>query len=72
MARLNLSHGSYEDHGEVISTIRSLSKEMNKSVAIVLDLQGPKIRTGKLKDCKPVMLKRNAIIRFICLCMIVI
>jgi pyruvate kinase len=55
VARLNLSHGNYEDHGEVISTIRSLSKEMNKSVAILLDLQGPKIRTGKLKDGKPVI-----------------
>ncbi|MGD8286015.1 MAG: pyruvate kinase [Desulfobacterales bacterium] len=64
VARLNLSHGSYEDHGEVISTIRSLSKEMNKSVAIVLDLQGPKIRTGKLKDCNPFMLKRIATIWF--------
>ena len=59
VARLNLSHGSYEDHGEVINRIRSLSKDMNKPVAILFDLQGPKIRTGKLQSEKPVMLKRN-------------
>jgi len=64
VARLNLSHGSYEDHGKVIHTIRLLSKDMNKPVAILLDLQGPKLRTGKLKDGKPVLLKRNATISF--------
>jgi pyruvate kinase len=64
VARLNLSHGSYEDHAEIIRRIRSLSEELNTSVAILLDLQGPKLRTGKLKDGKPVMLKRNSTIRF--------
>ena len=64
VARLNLSHGSNEDHGEVIGTIRSLSKGMNKPVAILFDLQGPKIRTGKLKDGKPFKLKQNALISF--------
>ena len=59
VARLNFSHGKYEEHGEVISTIRSLSREMNRPVAIMLDLQGPKIRTGKLKDGKAVLLKKN-------------
>ncbi|MBW2643372.1 MAG: pyruvate kinase [Deltaproteobacteria bacterium] len=59
VARLNFSHGKYEEHGEVINTIRSLSREMNRPVAIMLDLQGPKIRTGKLKDGKAVLLKKN-------------
>lgn len=59
VARLNFSHGRYKDHGEVINRIRSLSKEMNKPMAILIDLQGPKIRTGKLRNGKPVMLKRN-------------
>ncbi len=59
VARLNLSHGRYEDHGEVINRVRWLSKDMNKPVAILLDLQGPKIRTGKLQNGKPVMLERN-------------
>ena len=59
VARLNFSHGSYEEHGRVINMIRSLSREMNKPVGILLDLQGPKIRTGKLKDGKSVVLKKN-------------
>ena len=63
VGRLNLSHGSYKDHKEVINRIRSLSKDMNKPMAILLDLQGPKIRTGKLQDGKPVRLKRNGSIR---------
>jgi len=57
VARLNFSHGSYEEHGEVIKTIRSLSRVMNRSVGIMVDLQGPKIRTGRLKDGEPVYLK---------------
>jgi len=59
VARLNFSHGTYESHGEVIKTIRSLSKKMDVSVGILADLQGPKIRTGKLKDGEPVLLKKN-------------
>ena len=59
VARLNFSHGSYEDHANNIRLIRSLSREMKQPVAILLDLQGPKIRTGKLENGEPVMLKRN-------------
>ena len=57
--RLNFSHGSYEEHADVIKTIRSLSRTMNKSIGIILDLQGPKIRIGKLKGGKPVELRKN-------------
>ena len=60
VARLNFSHGNYEKHGEVIQTIRSISRMMNRPVGILLDLQGPKIRVGKLKDGMPVRLKRYA------------
>ncbi len=59
VVRLNFSHGTYETHGEVIKTVRSLSKTMDVSVGILADLQGPKIRTGKLKDGEPVFLKKN-------------
>ena len=45
VARLNFSHGSYEWHGKVIDIIRELSEEMNVSVGILADLQGPRIRT---------------------------
>lgn len=61
--RLNFSHGSPEEHADVIKTTRSLSKTMNKSIGIILDLQGPKIRIGKLKGGKPVELKKNKTIR---------
>ena len=44
-ARLNFSHGDFEEHGARIKTIRELRKELNKQVAIVLDTKGPEIRT---------------------------
>ncbi len=49
VARINMSHGERNTHGEVIDRIRKLSDELEKPVAIMLDLSGPKIRTGKLK-----------------------
>ena len=50
VCRLNFSHGSYEDHKSVIDTIRELNDETGMNVAILADLQGPKIRTGVMKD----------------------
>lgn len=50
VARLNFSHGRHEDHLEVIRHIRELSLELAAPVAILQDLQGPKIRVGKLKN----------------------
>lgn len=49
VARLNFSHGDFEEHGARITTIRQASKETGKSVAILLDTKGPEIRTGKMK-----------------------
>ena len=49
VARLNFSHGEHSTHAQNIATIRELAKEKNKPVAILQDLQGPKIRVGKLK-----------------------
>ena len=60
VARLNFSHGSYEDHVEAIRTLRSIARTMNQSVGILLDLQGPKIRVGKLENGAPVELKPSA------------
>lgn len=48
--RLNFSHGTHEEHGQRIEWIRKASKELAKPVAILQDLQGPKIRLGVLKD----------------------
>ncbi len=50
VARLNFSHGSFDDHKKVINNIRDLNKETGLNVALLADLQGPKIRTQKMKD----------------------
>ncbi len=49
VARLNFSHGSYEDHKKVIDNIRALNDETGLHVALLADLQGPKIRTLKME-----------------------
>lgn len=45
VARLNFSHGSHEWHGNIIKTIREISKEKGAAIGILADLQGPRIRT---------------------------
>ncbi len=50
VCRLNFSHGSYEDHANVIKTIRELNDETGLNVAILADLQGPKIRTNEMEN----------------------
>lgn len=47
MARLNLSHGSYEEHQARLDMVRSAAKERGQAVAILVDLQGPKIRLAR-------------------------
>ena len=49
-ARLNFSHGSHQEHGSRITLIRKLEKKLNKHVAIIADIQGPKIRIGNLPE----------------------
>ena len=48
LARVNMSHGSREDHARTIEHVRAAAREAGKSVAILVDLQGPKIRVGEL------------------------
>src|SRR5512137_2480116 len=48
VARLNFSHGTHEDHGRAIERLRAASRQLVRPVAILQDLQGPKIRTGPL------------------------
>lgn len=48
VARLNFSHGSYEDHGTVIGHLRQISAELDTPVTIMQDLQGPKVRVSGL------------------------
>ncbi|MFH1425829.1 MAG: pyruvate kinase [Candidatus Kerfeldbacteria bacterium] len=48
VARLNFSHGDYEDHAKLVKTIRAVSRRKKTPIAILQDLQGPRIRTGDL------------------------
>ena len=52
MARLNFSHGTEEDHRARVETIRALAQKLGRTVGILGDLQGPKIRVGKFQDTK--------------------
>ncbi|MDE3056844.1 MAG: pyruvate kinase [Bacteroidota bacterium] len=48
VARLNFSHGTYDEHRETIKNVRAAAERAGEPIAILQDLQGPKIRTGKL------------------------
>ncbi len=48
--RVNMSHGSHADHEQAIKSIRALEKEFARPIAILADLQGPKLRVGTFKD----------------------
>jgi pyruvate kinase len=54
--RLNFSHGDHNYFLPLVESVRQISARINKPVAILQDLQGPKIRTGKLAEGKPVHL----------------
>jgi pyruvate kinase len=56
VARLNFSHGSHADHAARFHRVRAAARSLGRSVAIMQDLQGPKIRTGRLVDGRPVEL----------------
>ncbi len=53
--RVNMSHGEHVVHAQTIAAIRALEREFGHSVAILCDLQGPKLRVGKFKDGKAVI-----------------
>jgi len=56
VARMNFSHGSHADHAARIAMVRRAAVETGKTIAILQDLQGPKIRTGALEGGQPVEL----------------
>lgn len=60
VARLNFSHGTHEEHGRVIDRLRRSAQKERRSICILQDLQGPKIRTGPLKGHAPMTLKAGA------------
>ena len=49
VARLNFSHGSHADHASVVADLRRIADEAKRPLAILQDLQGPKIRLGTLQ-----------------------
>src|ERR1700731_2295753 len=57
VARLNFSHGSHADHAQSIAILRAAALNLHKPLAILADLQGPKIRTGALAGGVPVVLR---------------
>jgi pyruvate kinase len=57
VARLNFSHGTHGEHARVIDRVRRVAEKEGRSICILQDLQGPKIRTGRLKRHQPVILR---------------
>ena len=58
VARINFSHGTHDQHGETIRLVREVAKELERPVAILGDLQGPRIRIGDLPA--PIPLENGA------------
>ena len=60
VARLNFSHGTHDEHARVIERVRKAAEKEGRSICILQDLQGPKIRTGRLKHRIPIMLEKGS------------
>src|ERR687893_314856 len=59
--RINMSHGAQEEHVETIKRARAAAERLKRPLAVLVDLSGPKIRTGVLKGGQPVQLETNAL-----------
>jgi pyruvate kinase len=62
VARLNFSHGTHAEHSRRIERLRRVAQQLKRTICILQDLQGPKIRTGLLKDGKNITLKPGALL----------
>jgi len=62
IARLNFSHGSHQEHAHNIERLRRAAARERRTVCILQDLQGPKIRTGQLEGHDPVLLKTGSVV----------
>jgi pyruvate kinase len=62
--RLNFSHGTHHDHGKVHAAIRALERDTQRPIGILMDLQGPKLRIGTLRDEK-INVRPGESIRFV-------
>src|SRR5262245_19305150 len=61
--RLNFSHGTHASHGEPVTGVKRAASETGRTVAILQDLSGPKIRTGALQGGKAIQLVNGAELR---------
>lgn len=61
VARLNFSHGDYEEHGARIKNIREAAEKTGKTIAILLDTKGPEIRTGNFKEGQAELIQGNTV-----------
>src|SRR5215469_437578 len=62
--RLNFSHGTLHDHGKVHAAIRALERDTRRPIGILMDLQGPKLRIGTLRD-KEINVRAGESVRFV-------
>jgi pyruvate kinase len=62
VARLNFSHGTHEDHAHNIARLRRAAEREGRTICILQDLQGPKIRTGLLERHEPVQLQTGSVV----------
>src|ERR1700691_5731655 len=60
VARLNFSHGTHEDHARNIERLRRAAEKEDRTICVLQDLQGPKIRTGRLEGREPILLKSGS------------
>lgn len=65
IARLNFSHGEPEEHARVLRSVRAAAKRAGRHVAVMQDLQGPRIRLGRVKD-GAIVLSSRSIVRIVC------
>src|SRR5258706_16470832 len=65
VVRLNFSHGTQESQAATFARVRSAAVRAGRNVAILQDLGGPKIRTGRLKNGKPIDLRPAASLRIV-------
>ncbi len=64
VCRLNFSHGTHDEHLKVINNVIELNDELKSNIAVLADLQGPKIRIGKVKD-NSIILKENEEVKLV-------
>jgi pyruvate kinase len=65
VARLNTSHGDIEDHNRFFHTVRSVAQEEGRHIAILMDLGGPKLRTGPTPDGQPLFFEAGSLVSLV-------